>query len=131
MNYTTSQIATIIKATCNIHTDCQLSVLLTDSRSLTFPEESIFFALVTERNDGHRYIKELYDKGVRNFVINYKPAEANEMPEANFLQVTNTLAAMQMLAAYHRRQFDIPVIGITGSNGKTSVKEWLDRKSVV
>ena len=125
MNYTTSQIATIIKATCNIHTDCQLSVLLTDSRSLTFPEESIFFALVTERNDGHRYIKELYDKGVRNFVINYKPAEANEMPEANFLQVTNTLAAMQMLAAYHRRQFDIPVIGITGSNGKTSVKEWL------
>ena len=125
MNYTTSQIATIIKATCNLHTDCSLSVLLTDSRSLTFPEESIFFALVTERNDGHRYIKELYDKGVRNFVVNYKPAESDEMPEANFLQVSNTLAAMQMLAAHHRRQFDIPVIGITGSNGKTSVKEWL------
>ena len=125
MNYTTSQIATIIKATCNMHADCSLSVLLTDSRSLTFPEESIFFALVTERNDGHRYIKELYDKGVRNFVVNYKPAEVDEMPEANFLQVANTLAAMQMLAAYHRRQFDIPVIGITGSNGKTSVKEWL------
>ena len=125
MNYTTSQIATIIKATCNLHTDCSLSVLLTDSRSLTFPEESIFFALVTERNDGHRYIKELYDKGVRNFVVNYKPTESDEMPEANFLQVANTLVAMQMLAAHHRRQFDIPVIGITGSNGKTSVKEWL------
>ncbi|MBR5844321.1 MAG: bifunctional UDP-N-acetylmuramoyl-tripeptide:D-alanyl-D-alanine ligase/alanine racemase [Bacteroidaceae bacterium] len=125
MNYTTSQIATIIKATCTLHTDCSLSVLLTDSRSLTFPEESVFFALVTERNDGHKYIKELYDKGVRNFVINYKPAEADKMPEANFLQVNNTLAAMQMLAAHHRRQFDIPVIGITGSNGKTSVKEWL------
>ncbi len=125
MNYNTSQIATIIKAAGEIHADNNLSVLLTDSRSLTFPEESIFFALVTERNDGHKYIKELYDKGVRYFVIDHYPIEADQMPEANFLRVANTLAAMQMLAAHHRRQFDIPVIGITGSNGKTSVKEWL------
>lgn len=125
MNYNTSQIATIIKAAGEIHADNNLSVLLTDSRSLTFPEESIFFALVTERNDGHKYIKELYDKGVRDFVIDHYPIEADQMPEANFLRVANTLAAMQMLAAHHRRQFDIPVIGITGSNGKTSVKEWL------
>lgn len=125
MNYNTSQIATIIKAAGGIHADNNLSVLLTDSRSLTFPEESIFFALVTERNDGHKYIKELYDKGVRDFVIDHYPIEADQMPEANFLRVANTLAAMQMLAAHHRRQFDIPVIGITGSNGKTSVKEWL------
>lgn len=125
MHYNTSQIATIIKAVGKIHTDNNLSVLLTDSRSLTFPEESIFFALVTERNDGHRYIKELYDKGVRDFVIDHYPADTNQMPEANFLQVANTLAAMQMLAAHHRRQFNIPIIGITGSNGKTSVKEWL------
>lgn len=125
MNYNTSQIATIIKAEGMIHADNTLSVLLTDSRSLTFPEESIFFALVTERNDGHKYIKELYDKGVRDFVIDHYPNESDKMPEANFLRVTDTLAAMQMLAAHHRRQFDIPVIGITGSNGKTSVKEWL------
>lgn len=125
MNYSTSQIATIIKSIGEIHTDNNLSVLLTDSRSLTFPEESIFFALVTERNDGHKYIKELYDKGVRDFVIDHFPAESDKMPEANFLRVPDTLAAMQMLAAHHRRQFDIPVIGITGSNGKTSVKEWL------
>lgn len=125
MNYNTSQIATIIKAEGKIHADNTLSVLLTDSRSLTFPEESIFFALVTERNDGHKYIKELYDKGVRDFVIDHYPNESDKMPEANFLRVTDTLAAMQMLAAHHRRQFDIPVIGITGSNGKTSVKEWL------
>lgn len=125
MNYNTSQIAAIIKAAGEIHADNNLSVLLTDSRSLTFPEESIFFALVTERNDGHKYIKELYDKGVRDFVIDHYPIEADQMPEANFLRVANTLAAMQMLAAHHRRQFDIPVIGITGSNGKTSVKEWL------
>ena len=125
MNYNTSQIAAIIKAEGMIHADNTLSVLLTDSRSLTFPEESIFFALVTERNDGHKYIKELYDKGVRDFVIDHYPNESDKMPEANFLRVTDTLAAMQMLAAHHRRQFDIPVIGITGSNGKTSVKEWL------
>ncbi len=125
MNYKTSQIATIIKAECRMRYDYSLSVLLTDSRSLTFPEESIFFALPTERNDGHRYIKELYDKGVRNFVIDHLPDEYNEMPDANFLHVQNTLLAMQMLAAHHRRQFDIPVVGITGSNGKTSVKEWL------
>ncbi len=125
MNYKTSQIVTIIKANCQLRSDNTLSVLLTDSRSLTFPEESIFFALVTERNDGHRYIKELYTKGVRNFVIDHFPDETEQMPEANFLQVTNTLAALQMLAAHHRRQFTLPVIGITGSNGKTSVKEWL------
>lgn len=125
MNYSTSQIATIIKADCRIVADYTLSVLLTDSRALTFPEESIFFALVTERNDGHRYIKELYEKGVRNFVIKYLPVGSETMTEANFLRVPNTLYAMQMLAAHHRRQFDIPVVGITGSNGKTSVKEWL------
>ena len=125
MNYSTSQIASIIKAECQLKVDYPLSVLLTDSRALTFPEESLFFALVTERNDGHRYIKELYDKGVRNFVIKYLPVESEAMPEANFLRVSNTLHAMQMLAAYHRRQFKIPVVGITGSNGKTSVKEWL------
>ncbi len=125
MNYTTTQIVSIIKASCRLQDDSRLSVLLTDSRSLTFPEESIFFALVTERNDGHRYIKELYDKGVRNFVVTHQPDGAGNMPEANFLIVADTLAALQMLAAHHRRQFDIPVIGITGSNGKTSVKEWL------
>ena len=125
MNYSTAQIASVIKASCNLREDYHLSVLLTDSRSLTFPEESLFFALVTERNDGHRYIRELYDKGVRNFVVTHLTDEAENMPEANFLVVSNTLAALQMLAAYHRRRFDIPVIGITGSNGKTSVKEWL------
>ena len=80
MNYNTSQIATIIKARCNVPADYKLSVLLTDSRSLTFPEESLFFALVTERNDGHRYIKEFYYKGVRNFVVRQIPDNAEAMP---------------------------------------------------
>lgn len=126
MSYTTSEIARIIKAEKSApFTDYTLSALLTDSRSLTFPDETLFFALITERNDGHRYIEELYQKGVRNFVIEHQVEHQKQMGDANFLMVKDTLAALQALAAYHRRQFNIPVIGITGSNGKTTVKEWL------
>lgn len=98
--------------------------LLTDSRSLGFPETTLFFALKTKRNDGHRYIPELYRRGVRNFVVSDLP-EDQPYPDANFLRVPHVLTALQRLATAHRRQFDVPVIGITGSNGKTIVKEWL------
>ncbi len=125
MNYTTSHIATLIKAQKRSYRDHSITTLLTDSRSLTFPEESLFFALVTERNDGHRYIDELYRKGVRNFVVERQLPNEAEMPEANFLVVKNTLDALQHLATAHRKEFNIPVIGVTGSNGKTTVKEWL------
>ena len=97
--------------------------LLIDSRHLMDPAQALFFALKSSRNDGHRYIADLYDKGVRAFVVSHKP-EA-DYPGAVFIVVSDTLKALQALAAYHRRQFDIPVIGITGSNGKTIVKEWL------
>ena len=101
--------------------------LLTDSRSLGFPEETLFFALVTARGDGHRYIGDLYGRGVRHFVVSARPTgeQLQAMPEANFLVVTDTLAALQLLAESHRAQYGIPVVGITGSNGKTVVKEWL------
>ena len=103
-----------------------IGFLLTDSRSLCFPEETLFFALKTERKDGHNYIPELYGRGVRNFVVNAMPEEADgKYADANFLEVGNTLAALQRLAALHRDCFNIPVVGITGSNGKTVVKEWL------
>lgn len=103
--------------------------LLTDSRSLGFPEETLFFALVTGRGDGHRYIAELYGRGVRHFVVSMHPSseELRMMPEASFLVVDDTLAALQLLAEKHRSQFHIPVVGITGSNGKTVVKEWLSQ----
>ena len=103
--------------------------LLTDSRSLGFPEETLFFALVTGRGDGHRYIAELYGRGVHHFVVSTCPSEEElqTMPEANFLVVSDTLAALQQLAEKHRAQFQIPVVGITGSNGKTVVKEWLSQ----
>lgn len=125
MNYTISEIALIIKAEDYKFPEKEVSVILTDSRSLTFPEETLFFALVTERNNAHRYIYDLYRKGVRHFVISDDIANKDEMPDANFLKVSDTLVALQQLAAAHRKRFDIPVIGVTGSNGKTIVKEWL------
>lgn len=108
-----------------------VSWLLTDSRSLNFPEETLFFALATKRNNGAKYIPELYARGVRNFVV----AEENIAPflekfetcysDVNFLRVVSPLKALQKLAQQHRMEFSCPVIGITGSNGKTIVKEWL------
>ena len=103
----------------------QIDWILTDSRSLCFPEETLFFALKTKRNDGHKYLSELYERGVRSFVVGELPADMQSFQDANFLQLTNPLKGLQKLAEKHREQFQIPVIGITGSNGKTIVKEWL------
>lgn len=103
-----------------------VSHLLTDSRSLTYPGDSLFFALRTRTNDGHRYIPRLYSAGVRAFVVENLPAGAdNIFPGAQFFEVPDTLGALQAVASAWRARFDIPVIGITGSRGKTIVKEWL------
>ncbi|MBO7259544.1 MAG: bifunctional UDP-N-acetylmuramoyl-tripeptide:D-alanyl-D-alanine ligase/alanine racemase, partial [Paludibacteraceae bacterium] len=120
-----NEIAQIIGAS-NTRTEQKgIKWLLTDSRSLSFPDTSLFFALRTQRNDGHKYISELYESGVRSFVVESLPPKAEEMSQASFLVVENTLVALQKLATYHRAQHTLPVIGITGSNGKTIVKEWL------
>ena len=105
MKYDITEIAKIVRADFTLRKACTVSALLTDSRSLTFPEETLFFALVTDRNDGHRYIGDLYRKGVRNFVISHRPDDEEAMPEANFLLVSDTLQALQTLAAAHRRRF--------------------------
>jgi alanine racemase len=97
--------------------------LLIDSRRLVDPANTLFFALVGERHDGHNFISDLYERGVRTFVVSKAPV--TELPEAVFIQVENTQSALQMVAARWRAQFDYPVVGITGSNGKTIVKEWL------
>lgn len=99
--------------------------LLIDSRSVSSPESSLFFALRSERNDGHKFIGDAYSKRVRNFVVSALPPSLEAFPDANFILVKDTLAALQHLAANHRKKFNIPVLGITGSNGKTIVKEWL------
>jgi alanine racemase len=120
-----SKISEIINGTLTGKGEANINWLLTDSRTLSFPEETLFFAIKTARNDGHKYIEELYNKGVRNFVVNVERERALSLKNANFIIVENPLTALQNLAAYHRQQFDIPIIGITGSNGKTIVKEWL------
>lgn len=126
MRYTIEKVATLIGARRIGGTDAVIGWILTDSRSLCFPEESLFFALRSERNDGHKYVPELYRRGVRNFVVEQVPENvADDYPGANFLKVVDALEALQRLAERHRDEFDIPVVGITGSNGKTMVKEWL------
>ena len=123
MTYSIVKIATLIGARLYGSADATIGWLLTDSRSLCFPEQTLFFALRTKRNDGHKYIDDLYRRGVRNFVVEQLPAGSYE--GASFLKVPSPLAALQRLAERHRDEFDIPIVGITGSNGKTWVKEWL------
>ena len=125
MMYTIEKITTLIGARRVGESEAQIGWLLTDSRSLCFPEATLFFALSSARNDGHRYVGDLYRRGVRNFVVSHLPQSINDYPDANFLVVMSPLEALQRLADRHRDEFDIPVIGLTGSNGKTMVKEWL------
>ena len=94
-----------------------------DSRSLQNGPTTLFFALEGKQHDGHTYIPELIEKGVCHFVVSKIPT--NLPPYIHCIAVPNVLAALQKLAAAHRSKFAIPVIGITGSNGKTIVKEWL------
>ena len=123
MIYSIEKITTLIGARRYGSAECNVRWLLTDSRSLCFPEQTLFFALRSQRNDGHRYIEELYQRGVRAFVVEQVSETQHE--DANYLKVSSTLAALQRLAERHRDEFDIPIVGITGSNGKTMVKEWL------
>jgi len=121
-HYSISEIQKIIGAEGNIATESLVRTLLTDSRRISNASECLFFALSGRRN-GHEFIAEAYATGVRNFVVTHQTEI--KMPGANFLLVDNVLNALQKLAAYHRSKFSLEVIGITGSNGKTIVKEWL------
>ena len=125
MKYSILKIASILGIKNQNIAEGEISLLLTDSRKLSSPQETLFFAIETKQNDAHKFISDLYGSGVRNFVVTKLFPEWKSFTDVNFLKVTNTLHALQKLAAYHRKQFSIPVIGITGSNGKTIVKEWL------
>ena len=126
MNYSIQHIISIVngKALNEQLTEATIVHLLLDSRQLVFPKTSLFFALEGKRHDGHDYIASLYEKGVRHFIIS-KKIELNNYPNATFIYVNKSIDALQQLATYHRHQFDLPCIGITGSNGKTIIKEWL------
>ena len=126
MLYSIEKITTLIGARRYGTADGGIRWILTDSRSVCFPEETLFFAIRSERNDGHKYIADLYRRGVRNFVVEELPEDwSAAYADANFLKVPHSVEALQRLAERHRDEFDIPVVGITGSNGKTVVKEWL------
>lgn len=122
-----SEIASVIRCgdTQMCRPEDSILHLLTDSRTLTESEGTLFFAIPTKRNSGCRYVDGLYKAGVRNFVV---PADSGlSLPQANVWRVENVLESLQRLAAYHREQFHIPVVGITGSNGKTIVKDWIQQ----
>jgi alanine racemase len=125
-SYPLQQLAEVLGVDCRIGNEgaSAISFLITDSRKIVDPEHSLFFAIKGERHDGHKYIADLYAQGVRNYVIS-DVSVVEQVPQANFILVMSPLQAMQQLAAWHRRKFSVPVIGVTGSNGKTIVKEWL------
>ena len=123
-----AQIASIVNPIWTGIRDPELSVtrLCIDSRKVSSTDGVLFFAIRTAHDDGHKYIPELYEKGVRNFIITSTPADFSSLKDGNFLHVSNAIDALQAIASEHRKQFTYPVIGITGSNGKTIVKEWLN-----
>ena len=128
MKYTAKDIANMLDLSVVDTEGIVIEQLLTDSRKLVFPAQTLFFALPGPRRDGHEYIESLYDQGVRCFVVNSRMDLLKQKAyclDAVFFEVPNCLTALQKIVAHHRSCFKIPVIGITGSNGKTVVKEWL------
>ncbi|MDR1171883.1 MAG: bifunctional UDP-N-acetylmuramoyl-tripeptide:D-alanyl-D-alanine ligase/alanine racemase [Bacteroidales bacterium] len=125
MNYSITEIARVTGGELTGPDDAVVKYVLTDSRSLLYPAATVFFAIPGERHNGHDYIGELYRQGVRCFVVDRLPDNGQAFPDAGFVLVRDVLRALQQLAARHRRRFMTPVIGITGSNGKTVVKEWI------
>lgn len=126
MTYSIKEIQQIVKGIFLNATpeDQPVERLLFDSRHLVFANRTVFFAFTGDRQDGHHFIEELYQQGVRNYVVTNRNV-AKQFPQANFILVKDSIKALQKLAKHHRQRFNIPVIGITGSNGKTIIKEWL------
>jgi alanine racemase len=127
VGHSIGEIAKIVKGKFiqQVSEESMIADLLTDSRRMVSPDGCLFFALQSKRNDGHKFIEELYKKGVRNFIVQKEPENLVLLHEANVILVKDSLHALQLLAAAHRKKYNIQVIGITGSNGKTIVKEWL------
>jgi alanine racemase len=127
LGYSIRHIASLVNGSfLQFQRDDLVENLLTDSRRLLFPETSLFFALYGPRRDGHSFLNDLYNRGLRNFIV-YRKVDIGNFPAANIILVQDSLKALQQLAVFHRQQFDYPVIGITGSNGKTIVKEWINQ----
>ncbi len=104
--------------------DAEIGQLNLDTRQVSMPAVSLFFAIKGLRHDAHHHLQEAWRQGIRHFIVS-QSIDLGLVPESNVIQVRNTLMALQILAGWHRQQFQLPIIGITGSNGKTVVKEWL------
>ena len=126
MEYTIEKVSEVVGGTTVIKSPDSLLIedLITDNRKVVHAENSLFFAIKGERHDGHKFVFDCFEQGVRNFVVSEYNDNYSSI-NANFVIVPDALMAMQMLCAFHRKQFPLRVVGITGSNGKTIVKEWL------
>ena len=127
IKYNIEKVADIVKGnlTPAFNPDTPVKYLLIDSRKIINAESSLFFAIKGERNDGHNYIPELYEKGVKSFVVSKGKLDISRFSNSNFIEVDSPQKALQELCTAHRKNFSYPVVGITGSNGKTIIKEWL------
>lgn len=129
MQYTPADIARICNAELvvnNTKMNMQpVTALFFDSRNITLPQGGLFIAIHSASADGHKFIVDAYNKGIRYFLVDRVGEREKKLSGAIFIIVSDTLKALQLFVAYHRAQFDLPVVGITGSNGKTIVKEWL------
>lgn len=122
-SYSAQEIAKVLPGNHTvIHPEKQVNTLLIDSRKGRQFETSMFIALDGDFRDGHRFVKEMYEKGVRNFILS---KEVEGISGANVFRVKSTIEGLQVLASHQRKVSEMPVVGITGSNGKTIVKEWL------
>ena len=125
MTYSFHDIASITQAVVlQPADDYPIEELLLDSRKLAAPAATLFVAVAGPHRSGVAYLNELYSKGVRKFMVgnDFQYTDLLNYPEAGILQVAEPIHALQQLAAHHRSQFDFPVVGITGSNGKTIIK---------
>lgn len=125
MKYPISKLASALKIPNVVYPQYTISYLLTDSREMFEPSATLFFAMKTVYDDGHNYVNDLYSLGVRNFVVQHISDEWHDFADTNFFIVKDSLVALHNVATFHRKQFDIPVIAITGSNGKTVTKDWI------
>ncbi len=106
--------------------DNLITRILTDSRQLAVHDEAIFFAIKGINHDGHQYLEQALNQGIVNFVVQHPIVNLSaNFAEANVISVSNSVRALQDLVAHHRSQFKLPILGITGSNAKTIIKEWL------
>ena len=123
--YSVQDLQKVLEANVSIsNPEAQIKTVLTDSRKLTDVHHAVFFALKARR-DGHSFLADVYKLGIRNFVISDTTIDFSNYSNANFYIVEDPLRGLQKLASYHRSKFNLPVIAITGSNGKTIVIEWL------